>query len=48
MNSSNDIALQQAASGFSFKALIATLFQLQLRDKLSATNRDDGAVHWGL
>jgi hypothetical protein len=48
MNSSNDIALQQNPSGFSFKGLIAALFQLQLRDKLSAGNRDDGAVHWGL
>jgi hypothetical protein len=48
MNSSNDIALQQTPSPFSFKAVIAALFQLQLRDKLSAGNRDDGAVHWGL
>jgi hypothetical protein len=48
MNGPNDIALQQTASAFSFKAFIATLFQLQLRDKLSAKNHDDGAVHWGL
>ena len=48
MNGSRDIALQQTGSIFSFKSIIAALFQLNLRDKLSATNRDDGAVHWGL
>ena len=48
MNGNNDIALQQSTSSFSFTALIAALFQLRLRDKLSATNRDDGAITWGL
>ena len=48
MNGSKDIALQQPRATFSFKTCIAILFQLHLRDKLSATNRDDGAVHWGL
>ena len=48
MNGNRDIALQQTASSFSFSALIAFLFQLNLRDKLSATNRDDGAITWGL
>ena len=48
MNSNHDIALQQNASLFSFSALIAFLFQLNLRDKLSAANRDDGAITWGL
>lgn len=44
----NDIALQQNPA-FSFKALIAALFQLRLRDKLSAASQDhDGAVHWGM
>jgi hypothetical protein len=45
----NDIALQQNPPAFSFKALIAALFQLRLRDKLSAASQDaNGAVHWGL
>lgn len=35
-------------SRFSFRAVIAFLFQLRLRDKLSAANRDDGANTWGL
>ena len=48
MNGNHDIALQQTASPFSFSAIIAFLFQLHLRDKLSATNRDDGATTWGL
>jgi hypothetical protein len=44
----NDIALHQNP-GFSFKALIAALFQLRLRDKLSAASQDHGgAVHWGM
>jgi hypothetical protein len=30
------------------KAVLAFLFQLRLRDKLSAANRDDGASTWGL
>jgi hypothetical protein len=34
--------------GFSFKALLAFVFQLRLRDKLSESNRDDGANTWGL
>ena len=48
MNGNHDIALQQTGSSFSFSTLIAFLFQLNLRDKLSAANRDDGAVTWGL
>jgi hypothetical protein len=48
MNSHQDIALQQTGSTFSFAAIIAFLFQLNLRDKLSAANRDDGAITWGL
>jgi hypothetical protein len=48
MNSHHDIALQQTASPFSFSAIIAFLFQLNLRDKLSTANRDDGAHTWGL
>lgn len=44
----HDIALQQNPS-FSFKNLIAALFQLRLRDKLSAASQDDGgAIHWGM
>lgn len=44
----NDIALQQTPSTFSFKNLLATLFMLRLRDKLSAESQDgDGAV-WGM
>lgn len=48
MNGYSDTATQQSGSSFSFKALIAALFQLKLRDKLSAANRDDGAHTWGL
>ena len=48
MNSFNDVAVQQTGSTFSFKALLAAIFQLRLRDKLSASNRDDGAITWGL
>jgi hypothetical protein len=48
MNSHHDTALQQTASPFSFTAFIAFLFQLNLRDTLSAANRDDGAITWGL
>jgi hypothetical protein len=48
MNSFNDTAVQQSSSAFSFKAFIAAIFQLRLRDKLSASNRDDGGVTWGL
>jgi len=44
----DDSAAPPPASGFSFRALIALLFQLRLRDRLSAANRDDGAHHWGL
>lgn len=44
----NDITAQPSGTGFSFKALIAFLFQLRLRDKLSAANRDDGGQTWGL
>jgi hypothetical protein len=48
MNSIGNTASQQTGSSFSFAALIAALFQLKLRDKLSASNRDDGAHTWGL
>lgn len=48
MNSNHDTALQQTASAFSFTAFIAFLFQLHLRDTLSAANRDDGAITWGM
>jgi hypothetical protein len=48
MNSFNNTAAQQTNSPFSFKAFVAAIFQLRLRDKLSASNRDDGAVTWGL
>jgi hypothetical protein len=48
MNGYSDTATQRPASSFSFAALIAALFQLRLRDKLSAANRDDGAHTWGM
>jgi hypothetical protein len=48
MNGMSDTATQQNGASFSFAALIAALFQLNLRDKLSAANRDDGAHTWGL
>jgi hypothetical protein len=48
MNGLSNTAAQQPGSSFSFAALIAALFQLKLRDKLSASNRDDGAHTWGL
>lgn len=48
MNSIGNAASQQTGSSFSFAALIAALFQLNLRDKLSESNRDDGAHTWGL
>jgi hypothetical protein len=48
MNGYTDTAAQQTPSSFSFAGLIAALFQLKLRDKLSATNRDDGGITWGL
>jgi len=48
MNGFSDTATQQNGSSFSFAALIAALFQLNLRDKLSAANRDDGANTWGM
>jgi hypothetical protein len=49
MNSvSNTSSMQQPGSSFSFAALIAALFQLNLRDKLSASDRSDGAHTWGL
>ena len=49
MNSvSTTSSLQHTGSSFSFAALIAALFQLQLRDKLSASDRSDGAHTWGL
>jgi hypothetical protein len=41
-------ATQQTGSSFSFAALLAALFQLKLRDRLSASNRDDGAHTWGM
>jgi hypothetical protein len=48
MNSISDTSPQLTGSSFSFSALIAALFQLNLRDKLSASNRSDGAHTWGL
>lgn len=48
MNGIDNTASQQSGSSFSFAALIAALFQLKLRDKLSAGNRDDGAHTWGM
>jgi hypothetical protein len=48
MNSVSNTSTQQTGSSFSFAALIAALFQLKLRDKLSASNRSDGAHTWGL
>jgi hypothetical protein len=48
MNSIGNTASQQTGSSFSFAALVAALFQLKLRDKLSASNHDDGAHTWGL
>ncbi|WP_296942573.1 hypothetical protein [uncultured Massilia sp.] len=48
MNGYTNTATQQNGSSFSFSALIAALFQLNLRDKLSAANRDDGAHTWGM
>jgi hypothetical protein len=48
MNGYSNTASQQNGASFSFAALIAALFQLNLRDKLSASNRDDGANTWGL
>lgn len=48
MNGCNDVAVQRTGSAFSFRALLAALWQLRLRDKLSATNRDDGGIHWGM
>jgi len=48
MNGIGSTAAQQTGSSFSFAGLIAALFQLKLRDKLSASNRDDGAHTWGL
>jgi hypothetical protein len=48
MNSIGNTATQQTGSSFSFAALIAALFQLKLRDRLSAGNRDDGAHTWGM
>ena len=48
MPSLSDTSTQPASPAFSFTALIAALFQLRLRDKLSAANRDDGAHTWGL
>ena len=48
MNGYSNTATQQSGSSFSFKAIVAFLFQLKLRDKLSTANRDDGAHTWGL
>jgi len=48
MNGFDNTATQQSGASFSFAALIAALFQLKLRDKLSAANRDDGAHTWGM
>lgn len=48
MNGIGNTASQQTGASFSFAALIAALFQLKLRDKLSAANRDDGAHTWGM
>jgi hypothetical protein len=48
MPSFNDTSTPPRSPSFSFAALIAALFQLRLRDKLSAANRDDGAHIWGL
>ncbi|TWI61183.1 hypothetical protein IP91_04770 [Pseudoduganella lurida] len=48
MNGFTNAAAQQSTPSFSFASLIAALFQLKLRDKLSAANRDDGAHTWGM
>jgi len=48
MNGIGNTASQQTGSSFSFGALIAFIFQLNLRDKLSANNQDDGAHTWGM
>ncbi len=48
MNGFTDTAAQQTGSSFSFAAIIAAIFQLDLRDKLSASNSDDGAYTYGL
>jgi len=48
MNGFTNTATQGNGSSFSLSALIAALFQLNLRDKLSAANRDDGAHTWGM
>jgi hypothetical protein len=48
MNGYSNTATQRTGASFSFAAIIAALFQLNLRDKLSAANRDDGAHTWGM
>jgi hypothetical protein len=48
MNGFSDTATQQNGASFSFAALISALFQLNLRDKLSAASQDDGAHTWGM
>jgi hypothetical protein len=48
MNGYTNTATQQNGSSFSFAALIAVLFQLNLRDKLSAKDSSDGAHTWGM
>jgi hypothetical protein len=48
MNGYSNTATQKPVSSFSFAALIAAVFQLNLRDKLSKGDRGDGAYTWGL
>jgi hypothetical protein len=48
MNTVSNTSLRQTGPSFSFSALIAALFQFKLRDKLSASNRSDGAHTWGM
>lgn len=48
MNGFNELAVRPDSKPFSFKRLLAALFQLRLRDRLSAANRDDGGIHWGM
>ena len=48
MNGIGNIATQKTASSLSFAGLLAALFQLKLRDKLSRADRGDGANTWGM